>query len=536
MTNGIKINWKLPATALRFLIIVLLIMGVFFRVVNLDKKVYWYDEAFTSIRISGYTEAEIVQQFADGREISVAALQKYQQPNPEKDLADTIHSLAVEDPQHSPLYYILARVWMQVFGNSVAVPRSLSVLFSLLVFPCLYWLCLELFKSPLTGWVAMALMAVSPFHLLFAQEARQYSLLTLSILLSSAVLLWSIRSNRRLIWVIYTATAILGLYSHILFVLVAIGHGIYVLLTERFRFTKILKSYLFTSLLSWLAFGPWLLIVINNSQRINTLVGKTGKNASLLVFLLKKWTLNITSVFLDLDFDKRFESKPKYLLMLSVLVLVVYSIYFLCRNAPRRVQLFVVLLSGITVLYLVLPDLIFKTYRSVTSRYLIPCYLGIQISVAYLLTKQVTAVYPKVWIQKLWQLSMLVLLCYGVVSCVLISQSETWWNKGFSYYNLQVAKIINTAPHPLVISDTNTGHILSLNHYLNEKIQWKIQPYCHTCHPSSSWMNKSNLLQIPSGFSNVFLFKPSELLKAEFEKDYKLKPAFAKGGLWQLEK
>jgi uncharacterized membrane protein len=84
MTNGIKINWKLPATALRFLIIVLLIMGVFFRVVNLDKKVYWYDEAFTSIRISGYTEAEIVQQFADGREISVAALQKYQQPNPEK--------------------------------------------------------------------------------------------------------------------------------------------------------------------------------------------------------------------------------------------------------------------------------------------------------------------------------------------------------------------------------------------------------------------------------------------------------------------
>jgi hypothetical protein len=49
-------------------------------------------------------------------------------------------------------------------------------------------------------------------------------------------------------------------------------------------------------------------------------------------------------------------------------------------------------------------------------------------------------------------------------------------------------------------------------------------------------MNKSKLLQIPSGFSNVFLFKPSELLKAEFEKDYKLKPAFARGGLWQLEK
>ena len=536
MINALKINGTFAERRLKFLLTIILIIGIFFRVVNLDKKVYWYDEAFTSLRISGYTEAEVVQQFADGSETSVAALQKYQQPNPEKGLTDTIHSLAVEDPQHAPLYYVLARGWMQIFGNLVAVPRSLSVIFSLLVFPCVYWLCLELFKSPLIGWTTMALMAVSPFHLLFAQEARQYSLLTLNILLSSAVFLWAVRSNTKLSWVIYTTTIVLGLYSHLPFALVVIGHGIYVVLTEKFRFSQTMKSYLFTSLFGSLTFLPWFIIVINNSKRISNLVGKNSKSSSLFVFLVKKWTLNITSVFLDLDFDKRFESKLKYLLMLSVIAIVLYSVYFLCCNAPRRVQLFILLLSSITALSLVLPDLVFQTYRSVTSRYLIPFYLGIQISVAYLLTTRVIAAHIKAWRQKIWQLVMLVLISYGVVSCVLISNSEVWWNKGFSYYYPQVARIIKTAPYPLVISDTNTGHILSLSHLLNSNIQLKIQPYCHTCVPNSSWQNKSNLMEIPRGFSHIFLFKPSELLKLELKKKYRLKPVYSKGGLWQLEK
>ncbi len=105
-------------------IITLLIIGVFFRFVNLDKSVFWYDEAFTYLRISGYTETQVVQQFADGDEIGVEDLQKYQRANPEKGVTDTVKSLAVEEPQLSPLYYIMASFWMHWFGNSLAVTRS----------------------------------------------------------------------------------------------------------------------------------------------------------------------------------------------------------------------------------------------------------------------------------------------------------------------------------------------------------------------------------------------------------------------------
>ena len=87
-------SWTLPPKPLRFLIIILLVLGIFFRFANLDRKVYWFDEVFTSKWISGYTEKEVVQQVYDGRVIGVEDLQKYQRLSPEKGLSDTINALA----------------------------------------------------------------------------------------------------------------------------------------------------------------------------------------------------------------------------------------------------------------------------------------------------------------------------------------------------------------------------------------------------------------------------------------------------------
>ena len=92
-----------PPIWLRFLIITLLILGIFFRFAYLDRKVYWHDEAYTSLRISGYTKTEFVQQVFNGRVFAVGDIQKYQQPNSEKGFINTINSLAVEDAQHPPL-------------------------------------------------------------------------------------------------------------------------------------------------------------------------------------------------------------------------------------------------------------------------------------------------------------------------------------------------------------------------------------------------------------------------------------------------
>jgi uncharacterized membrane protein len=483
---------------LYLLFALILVMGIFFRFINIDKKVYWGDETYTSLRVSGYKWAEYSQIF-DGKEYSIEDIQKYQRINPETDLTDTLESLAVEDPHHPPLYYILGRFWVQWFGNSVAVRRSLSALISLLVFPCTYWLCLELFQSPLTGGIATVLMAVSPFHLLYAQEVREFSLWTVTILLSSAALLRAMRRQTKLSWGIYSITLALGFYTFLFSILVGIGHGIYVFIIEKFRLNKRFFAYSVASIAGLILFSPWLFVVIDNLSRIQTTnADKTARVP--FAYLIKTWTLNLTRIFFDvqLDYHDPFNVQFGYddsltYFILATVILVGYAIYFLCRHTLREVWLFILTLIGVTALALMLPDVIIGGTRSINARYLIPCYLGIQLAVAYLLANKVFATFVKFQQRKFWQLVMVILISGSVLSCVLISQAETWWSKYSDYYDAQIAHIVNEVERPLVIID-NPWRVLPLSYSLDSNVRLQVTP------------DPDSVPTISEGFSDIFIY------------------------------
>jgi uncharacterized membrane protein len=516
-------NWAFyPTNGLRVLIAVLLVLGVFFRLANLDLKVYWEDEAFTSLRISGYTETELLQQVFNGHEIGVEDLQKYQRTNPEKSVIDTIKGLAVEEPQHTPLYFVMVRLWVQSFGNSVAVTRSLSVLISLLVFPCIYWLCRELFELPPTGWVAVALMAVSPFHVVYAQEAREYSLWTVTILLSSAALLRAMRLKTKLSWGLYAATMVLALYSYLFSIFVAIGHGIYVVVIERFRLSKTVTAYLLASLVGFLAFSPWLVIVTTNWYAAAKTTHVLATTTVSRFTLLKALAHCIRTPFIDLGIGSY--QTP------LILILIGYSLYFLCRNTPKYICLFILTLIGVTTIALILPDFILGTERLLVGRYLIPFYLGIQLAVAHLLASQIIS--ASLSQRKIWQAIMAVLISVGVVSCAMISSAELPLSKLQNGDNHQIAHIINQANRPLVISDMsdpdNHGYLLSLSYSLNPKVRFRL-----VINPRE--------LQIPDGFSDIFLYQPGKALREELKHNYKvepvpIEPVQQKDKLWRLAK
>ncbi|MBD1896765.1 glycosyltransferase family 39 protein [Coleofasciculus sp. FACHB-129] len=521
-------SWELPPTWLQFLVISVLVLGIFFRFANLDRKVYQHDEAFTSMRISGYSKPEVQQQLFDGRVISVEDLQRYQRPNSEKDLIDTMQVLA-QYPEHPPLYYVMARFWVQCFGSSVAVTRSLGALISLLAFPGIYWLCRELFESSLTGWIAIAIIAISPLHVLYAQEARQYSLWTAIVLLSSAALLRAIRVKTKLSWAIYAVTAALGLYSNLFFGLTLIGHGIYVILTKAHRENKTVIAYLVASIAAFLTFVPWVWVVLS-SDRIIDRVASAPKPPNLFT-LVKWWTRNLSNIFLDVDpsgywFDPIGYDDP-FSIPLS-LILVGYSIYFLYRHTPAKVWLFIFTFTGMAVIPLMLRDLMTGGFLSTAPRYLIPSYLGIQIAIAYLLASKITWSFNSIRQQKLWQFVIVVLLSCGVLSCAISFPAEVWWNKFMDTYNPQVARIVNQASHPLVISDTKIpGSVLSLSRLLSPKVQLQL-------------VSQPKNFLAADGFSEVFLFDSSDTLRNQLEKTqgYNLKIAFKgyKFELWEAKK
>jgi uncharacterized membrane protein len=466
----------------RSLCLALVLVGIFFRFTHLDQKVYWHDEVYTSLEVSAHSHSELLSEVFVGREVGVTELQTYQRINTERGFGDMIYWLAKEDSQHPPLYLTLLRGWLQVLGDSVAITRSLSAVISLLCIPCFYWLCLELFESSLSGWIAIALMSISPFHVLYAQEAREYSLLTLTTLLTSLMLLRAMRLQTRQSWMLYTLSLIVALYSSLLSILIAIGQGFYVLVrstvrspdTKQFQVDQGAIAYLTSFLYAVLAFSPWLYIVAINVNKVET--GVAWANQPLPGSVLAQlWVLNLTQGLID--FNPYIDDLPAYLPLIPILGLEIFSVYFLCRRTSKKVWLLVIMLISVIAVPLALADLFLGGQRSVASRYLVPMHLGLELPVVYFLACQIQQ--PMLFTRTLWKGVLTILITVGIFSCLLSSQAEVWWNKSSSNFNPQVARLLNASDRPALISDSydsNPGNVISLSYLVDQKVKFILLP------------------------------------------------------------
>ncbi|MGI0489252.1 glycosyltransferase family 39 protein [Pantanalinema rosaneae CENA516] len=515
----------------RSLLLVVLAIGIGFRFFHLDHKVYWYDETQTSLRISGHIKTELVEEGFNGQVISVGELlQQYQYPNPDKTLADVMRALS-GNPEHSPLYFLLARFWLQLWGNSITTIRSLSAIVSLLSFPGLYWLCLELFASKWVAGVAVALLAISPFHVLYAQEAREYSLWTVTILFACATLLRAMRLQTIRSWGSYAIAVALGLYTHPFSVFVMASHGLYVgLLTDwakvtgtwhdRRRSLQPLIRYLLSTLVGVVLFVPWLWVILQNFSQF---ADNTRSVNNPMPDLVQRWFLNLSRIFFDVNQGPSWINPIIYLLA----GLAIYAIVYLCRHTPRRTWLFVLTLMGVLGLALLIPDVVLGGRRSNNARYIIPCILGIQIAVAYLFTSKLIP-----WVNsrhhRYWRYTAIALVTSGILSCAVSSLMPVWWHKSYakSRYNPAVAEVVNArlqqGDRPLVVAiaseETLPGQILSFTHLLDPQVQLQL-------------VQAPQIPTISSRFEPIFLYRPTEALRQGLAPNFNLTPVY-KTWLW----
>ncbi|MBD2429905.1 MULTISPECIES: glycosyltransferase family 39 protein [Fischerella] len=511
---------------LQFFIVVLLLFGVFFRFVNLDRKVYSPGEIDTLLRISGYTSTQVKQQLFNGRVIDKQAFAKFQSLNPEKKLGDTIKSLAIDNPRHPPLYYLLVRFWVQFFGDSITTIRSLSAVISLSVFPCAYWLCRELFKVPLSlPGIAIALLAISPIQIIYAQEAQEYILWEVTILLSSAALLRVLRLESTqlkeesyiLNWGIYTFTLVLSLYTFLLSGFVAITHLCYVIAIAKFRWNQIFQRFLISSLLGFFIFSPWILVILANQSSV---LFSTEAKIQTLSFpnSIVYWLIQTNHIFIDVNFNWL---KPLSLIVVTPIffALVGYALYCLWRTNHEKTWLFITSLISIPTIPLLV------SFRQLD---IIPYYLGVQIAVAYLLAIQLYN--GSISRQKTWQTILAVLIIVGLFSDTLYSQSYTWWSKFSGNNHLEIANIINQAPRPLLISSdagNNSISILTLSSLVEQNVLFLL-------------VQGNNIPKFSKNYSNIFLLNPSDTLRKRIEKKYQMNISIIYHGeyssLWKLSK
>jgi len=177
------------------------LMGAALRLSTLNTRSFWLDET-TSVRQAGWSIQEM--------------------------LAWAAHNV------HPPLFHTLLHFWMVAFGRSELAVRGFAVTWGIVAIPLVYWAA-RAFYDRRTALFATAIVALSPFFIWYAQEARMYTMMLVFALLSTGAMWRALDRRRGGWWVLYALATGAGLMTQYFFVFLVIGQALYLLLHREHR-------------------------------------------------------------------------------------------------------------------------------------------------------------------------------------------------------------------------------------------------------------------------------------------------------------
>lgn len=218
-----KVNFR-PSWLNALLLLLWLSLSIGLRLWYLTAKPPWTDEFSTLVFSLGNSFLGVPLNTV----ISTDTLLQPLQPNLTASVQDVVKNLITES-NHPPLYFVLTHLWTRLFATDEGLislwgARSLAAIFGAFTVPGVYFLTWLTFRSRLASHLAAAIMAVSPYGIFLAQEARHYTLGILWVIASYAFMIKAVRhiQNRTqlplwvtLTWIIINA---LGIATHYFFV------------------------------------------------------------------------------------------------------------------------------------------------------------------------------------------------------------------------------------------------------------------------------------------------------------------------------
>jgi mannosyltransferase len=178
----------------------IILSGMLLRFTALNRQSLWFDEVDVVVRA--------------------------QQPLP-----DVLRTF-VAAGENGPLYNILLALWIRIAGISEIAVRFPSAVAGTLAIPLLYLLARRI-AGLQVGLVAAGLLAISPYHVWYSQEAKMYTLVVLLGLASTYALVEALLRNERWWWVAYGVVTTLMFYTHVATVLVFAAQTLYVIAAHR---------------------------------------------------------------------------------------------------------------------------------------------------------------------------------------------------------------------------------------------------------------------------------------------------------------
>ena len=215
--------------------------GFALRAYRLGFRPLWDDEAFSALIIA-----------SDIRQVAMSALR------------DTF----------PPLHFYVLSLCMTAMGWSEFAVRYASLVPGVLSIPLTFYLGKQLFDRR-AGLVAALIMAFSPFMVYFAQEARAYTWMVFTSLLSVCTLARLLRRGDRagvLEWVAFVCASAAMLYTHFLTVWVLVLEGVVVLIYW-LKLRRGLRRFVLAGLGIALLFLPWAMLMLGVWGDVKSLAG-----------------------------------------------------------------------------------------------------------------------------------------------------------------------------------------------------------------------------------------------------------------------
>jgi uncharacterized membrane protein len=469
---------------------------------------YWHDEAFILQHISGYPREELILELYDSQPKTKADFTKFQGSNQDKNPLDIIKSLVKTSPEHPPLYFLFLWFWSKLFGNG---EKSLivSAIFIWVTFLiALYHLNLTLFNSKNTALIITFITALSPRFFGLATDVKEYGLWILFTTLASLFFLksWQTPQKTRLWW-LYGLTLTAGLYTHIFFIFVAIANLVYFLLNYPQTPAIIRNNFCKTYCLAWLAFCPWLLVLIYRQAPIYF----WAKYRMSLPDFFPSWLSSFTGVV------GKFNNNLDYLFLLVLAT----SIFFVYKYLDKKYSDYLILLTCIPFISLVIVDLVLPARYSSVGRFYLPALLGMLICFGYLIAQSLQ--HKNIIIKFLSLLLIQLIITRFLLEIKEFTQRETYGGYGSEVINSSI--IIKQASAPLVIGEV-WFDLLPLSYKLPQNTQYL-------------FVNQATSLPTPeslNNYSDVYVINPSSFLKKALENQQLKLGKTNNPTLWILQK
>ncbi|MGJ5672102.1 MAG: glycosyltransferase family 39 protein [Nostochopsis sp.] len=214
------------------LLLVWLFIGVGLRLTNLTAKPPWTDEFSTLVFSLGNSFLPVPL----NQPIAIDVLLQPLQPQAGTTIQDVLTHLFRES-NHPPLYFVLTHLWVKLFPTQAGLvslwgARSLAAIFGAISIPAIYGLSWLAFRSRLVSHLAAAIMAISPYGIFLAQEARHYTLAILWVIASLACLVITThhiqKRNQLPLWLVFAWIGInaLGVATHYFFALTLVSEAL----------------------------------------------------------------------------------------------------------------------------------------------------------------------------------------------------------------------------------------------------------------------------------------------------------------------